>query len=181
MNKSSETTDDSPIENTTTIIDEEEVELSNIAHKFFMRDSEEKSKELEERTKELAKCREDYNNLRYKFGQFWIDRCGMDSEYRNKSVRVQFVDLADLELAKRAKGLFSVAWHVRDIEHIRWKRNPSSDHRIIVFSDDENAGVVGSAINDFELLGERVTSRYKEQDMEDDVTIVIFSEKGSED
>ena len=142
---------------------------------------EEKTREVEELSEELLSCKRDYKDLQYQFGRWWIDRCGIDAEYRNKSVKVQFVALGDRELAEKTKELFSIAWHVVDIEHIRWKPNPSSDRRIVVFSNDENAGGVRSAINDYNLLGERVTRRHKGPDMENDMTIVIFPEKGSRD
>ena len=146
-----------------------------------IRELEEKAKELEKRSEETAKCQEDYNRLQREFGRLRIHGCGIDGEYRNKSVKVQFVDLADRELAERAKELFSIAWHVRDIEQVQWKPNPSPDHRIIIFSNDEYASGVRSAINDHNLLGERVTKKGRDPSMEDDVTVVIFSEKGSGD
>ena len=143
---------------------------------------EEATRKLNERSEELAKCRESRNSLRYEFGRWRIDRCGTDGEYRNKSVRVQFIDLADHNLAEQTKEIFSIAWRVEGIEQILLpSENPSPDHRVVIFSNDENVGGVRSAINEHNLLGERVTNKRKKPDMEDDVTIVIFPEKGSED
>ena len=146
------------------------------------RELEEKTTELEERLEELAKCRESRDSLRYELGRWRIDRCGTDGEYRNKSVRVQFIDLADRKLAEQTKKLFSIAWRVEGIKQILLSsENPSPDHRVVIFSNDENVGGVRSAINEHNLLGERVTNKCKKPDMEDDVTIVIFPDKGSED
>ena len=130
-----------------------------------------------EQSEELAKCREKYKNLQYEHGRWWIDRCGIDGEYRNRSVIVQFIALGDRALAEDAKELFSMAWRVKDIEHIQWKRNTCSSHRIVIFSNDEAAPGLRHAINEYNLLGgEQVGRMEKRSEMEDDVTIIIFPE-----
>ena len=165
------------------------VDLLKTKSTLFQQQEEEKTRGLEEatrklneRSEELAKCREKYKNLHYEHGRWWIDRYGIDGEYRNRFVIVQFIALGDRALAEDAKELFSIAWRVKDIEHIQWKQNTCSSHRIVIFSNDEAAPGLRRAINEYNLLGgEQVGHMEKQSGMEDDVTIIIFPEKGSDD
>ena len=165
------------------------VDLLKTKSTLFQQQEEEKTRGLEEatrklneRSEKLAKCREKYKNLQYEHGRWWIDRYGIDGEYRNRFVIVQFIALGDRALAEDAKELFSIAWRVKDIEHIQWKQNTCSSHRIVIFSNDEAAPGLRRAINEYNLLGgEQVGHMEKQSGMEDDVTIIIFPEKGSDD
>lgn len=162
------------------------VDLLKTKSTLFQQQEEEKTRRLEEATrklnKKLAECDKNYGSLSYEFGRWLIDRCGTDESIRNRSVVVQFVGLIDRDRAEKTKELFSISWRVKDIEHIQWKRNPDSDHRIVIFSNDETASRLREIINGRYLLdGEHIGRMDKQSGMEDDVTIIIFTEKGGED
>ena len=149
------------------------------------RELEEKTTELEERSEELAKCTEDYNRLQYESGRWHIDRCGTDGEIRDLSVAVQFVALDDRHLAKQITELFSISWSAKKPDQILLsgddlRDNPCPDSRIVLFSNEERAGHLCFLMRKFNLLnGEKIYDKPKQSDMEDDVTIIIFPEKGS--
>ena len=162
------------------------VDLLKTKGTLFQQQEEEKTRGLEEATRKLndkseklAECERNHGSLSYEFGRWLIDRCGTDESIRNRSVVVQFVGLIDRDRAEKTKELFSISWRVKDIEHIQWKRNPDSDHRIVIFSNDETAHRLREIINGYNLLdGEQIGRMDKQSDMEDDVTIIIFTEKG---
>ena len=152
---------------------------------FFQRQAEAKTRELKDTSEDLAKCREGYKRLQHESGRWHISRCGTDEEIRNLSVAVQFVALDDRHLAKQITELFSISWRVKKPDQILLsgddlRDNPCPDSRIVLFSNEERAGHLCCLMREFDLLnGEKIYDKPKQSDMEDDVTIIIFPEKGS--
>ena len=96
------------------------------------------------------------------------------------SVAVQFINTNDVELAKQIKGwFFSLRgyWKLKEIEHIKWRQNPSGSARVVIFWDHGHAAGLTAAFNDCCLLEEGVDHRAKEPDMPEDITIVVFNKE----
>ena len=165
------------------------VDLLKTKSTLFQQQEEEKTRGLEEATRKLndkseklAECRKDYNSLQHQHGRAWIQSIGISKEILNLSVAVRFIDLRDRDLAKQSENIFSYIWRVEKSEHVLLSDNPSPDHRIVMFSDHEDASDLKVAINRYDLLdGERIDRRPKQSDMENDFTIIIFPEEGGWD
>ena len=139
---------------------------------------------LHQLSDELATYREDYKSLEYESGRWHIDRCGTDEEIRNLSVAVLYVIPDDRHLAKQISELFSITWRVKNPDQFllagNLRDNPCPDSRIVLFSNDESAEHLCFLMRKFNLLnGETIYGKPKQSHMKDDVTIVIFPEKGS--
>ena len=162
-------------------------DLLKMRSTLFQQQEEAKTRELKDTSEDLVKCREDYKRLQYESGRWHISRCGTDEETRNLSVAVQFVALDDRHLAKQITELFSISWRVKKPDQILLRGddlrdNPCLDSRIVLFSNEERAGHLCFLMRQFDLLhGEKIYDKPKQSDMEDDVTIIIFPEKGSDD
>ena len=143
---------------------------------------EEATRKLNDKSEKLAECRKDYNSLQHQHGRARIQSIGLSKEIRNLSVAVRFIDLRDRDLAKQSENIFSYIWRVEKSEHVLLSDNPSPDHRIVMFSDHEDASDLRVVINRYDLLdGERIDRRPKQSDMENDFTIIIFPEEGGWD
>ena len=109
-----------------------------------------------------------------KAGYLLIDFYGNELSPLKLSVAVQFVDQVDIALAKKVAQCFGRAWTVGRIEKIGWRDNPSNC-RIVIFSSHQYSRGVCRALIDYDLInGESIELVSKEQDMEEDLTIIIF-------
>ena len=137
--------------------------------------------ESEEKSKELTKLRSDFKGLQKQHGQLRIELCGSEKlRPIGLSIAVQFIDAQDSALAKHINALFwsplRPRWKTDQIDQIKWHQNPSGEARIVLFSDHEHAAGMTAAINDCELLEERVDRFPKKPDMKEDVTFIVFNE-----
>ena len=72
---------------------------------------------------------------------------------------VQFIEPRDSVLAERILGFFvskRPIFKTNDIEPVMWFRNPSSNSRIVIFSNHPNAGGIKAAFKYCDLLEEPV-------------------------
>jgi len=137
--------------------------------------------ESEEKTKTIQTLR----HSQYMHGQWRVTECGRDCTPLGWMVVVQFSESRDSDLAKAIRGLF---WHdtpwetykAAPVEQTLWRDNPSSRARIVIFSDHDHAAGIKAAINDCDLLPEKVDQRDKQAGMAADITIIIFDKIGKE-
>ncbi len=143
----------------------------------------------EDREKELSGLRGAYEALRERYGKAILWVSGRTFESRNLSVAVQHVNIDDVELAKIIRGLLasqlqvgSMANENYEVKHILLPfSNPSSDARIVIFSDDEVGGSVKDAFNGYNLIDEKV-ARFDRSFADGnvpnvDIAVIVFPER----
>ena len=144
--------------------------------------------EADEKAKELTKLRSDFKAFKQKHGLWRVQVCGFDNSPIGLSVVVQFIAPRDSGLAERILGFFVSArpiFKTNDIEPIMWFRNPSSNSRIVIFSNHPNAGGIKAAFKNCDLLEEPVDkfemSFAGTEQAAFDIAIVVFPTDSSED
>ena len=143
--------------------------------------------EIENKNKELSELWREFLDFKRQHGRWQIDQCGSSSKSLGLSVAVQFVDSKDSELADRIRGFFlygpvippEYPWKdTRDIEQVKWFRNPSSKGRIVIFSDHYFADGLKYAFNHYDLLEEKIDrfdKSFAGSNIPDvDIAIVVF-------
>ena len=139
--------------------------------------------ESEEKSKELAKLRNQIKDLKRDQGRWRIRMCGSESHSINLSVAVQFIESSDSGLAEKIRGLFfheSLIFRPKsnDIESVKWFRNPSNKARVVIFSDHPNAAGIKAALSDCDLLEEAVDKFQmnvaRSEQVLFDIAIVVF-------
>ena len=126
--------------------------------------------EVQDKERELA-------SVKQLFGRVRVDLCGLDSDPMGLSVAVQFINTIDSRLASKIRGWFidtRKIWKLKNIEQVRWSKNPNDEARVVIFSDEENAAGVQGAFNDCFLIGQPVGLQRKREGMTEDVTIIVF-------
>ena len=145
------------------------------------------TKRLEETEQARKEEKEWCKEFQRRHGLWRIQQIGKECADMNLGVSVQFVDHKDVDLAKRIRWCFGERddtfvspWNPVDIEHIRWRQNPSKSSRIVVFSDNDRAGGIVGTFRDCELIEERM-KHYpaqmlpgKQDEMLQDIAIIIF-------
>ena len=136
--------------------------------------------EAEGKAEELARLGEEFKAFKQQHGRWRIHVCGMSDTPLGLSVSVKFIEPRDAGLAERVLGYFITArpiWKTKDIEPIKWFRNPSKA-RIVIFSDHDNAEGIKAAFNDCDLLEEpvdRFDVGFARGNIPDvDIAIVVF-------
>lgn len=145
--------------------------------------------EIEGKNKKLLDLREQFRDLKRQHGRLRIELCGSSTKSLGLSVAVQFVDSKDSALADRIRSFFWEGrglWRdTRDIEQVRWFRNPSRRERVVIFSDHPHAAGIKGAFNNCDLLEEKVDrfdkSFAKENVPNVDIAIVVFPAVGIEE
>ena len=104
--------------------------------------------EANEKAEELTKLRSRFKDFKKQHGLWRIQTCGREDSPIGLSVSVQFIEPRDSGLAERILGFFiSVRpiFKTNDIKPVTWFRNPSSNSRIVIFSNHPNAGGIKAA------------------------------------
>ncbi len=115
--------------------------------------------EADEKAKELTKLRSDFKAFKQEHGLWRVQVCGLEDSPIGLSVVVQFIEPRDSVLAERILGFFvseRPIFKTNDIEPVMWFRNPSSNSRIVIFSNHPNAGGIKAAFKYCDLLEEPV-------------------------
>lgn len=146
-------------------------------------------RQVRRQDEELSALWEKLRDLKQQHGRWRIELCGSSTKSLGLSVAVQFVDPKDSALADRIRGFFwqgRGTWrNTRDIEQVRWFRNPSNRRRVVIFSGHSHAAGIKAAFNNYDLLEEKVdrfdrnSAQGKIPDV--DIAIVIFPSKGPEE
>ena len=135
--------------------------------------------EADEKTKELTKLRSDFKAFKQKYGCWFIQWEGSKPCPIGLSVAVQFIDLCDRNLAGKIWDLFfssNGTWKRKSLKQVQWKRNPSSESRVVMFSDDERTDGIPAVFNDLCLIDEERVDLYsKHPGMSEDITIIVFN------
>jgi hypothetical protein len=134
--------------------------------------------------RELQEVTESFTALRSQHGRWRITQCGKTTDPIGLSVAIQFSESRDSDLAKLIRGFFwqaDMPWQTyksTPVEQTLWKDNPSSQARIVIFSDHDHAAGIKAAFNDCELLPEKIDLRGKQGELAADITIIIFDKVG---
>ncbi len=152
--------------------------------------SDQYKQQLKKQDEELSKLRGEYRTFKRDHGRWRIFACGRELGKSLKlSVAILYVDHQDSKLAEKIYGLFhpfipGTPWmETQPKRNILDFDNPSSDARIVIFSDHPNAGGIKDAFNHCELLDEPVKlfeKTFARGNIPDvDIAIVIFPSKGT--
>ena len=133
----------------------------------------------DEKEKELTELRSYSKAFKQKYGRWFLQWGGSTISPIGLSVAVQFIDLCDSNLAKKIWALFfsiGGTWKRKPVEQVKWQQNPSSESRVVIFSDHEHADGIKDTFNDFCLLDEERVDLYsKDPGMSEDITIIVFN------
>ena len=136
-------------------------------------------RQAEDKEVELVGLQNQFKDFKQKYGRWWLQWGGSTTRPIGLSVAVQFIELCDSNLAEKIRGLFfslSGTWKRKPVEQVKWQRNPSSESRIVIFSDHEHADGIKNTFNNFCLLDEERVNLYsKEPGMSEDITIIVFN------
>ena len=133
----------------------------------------------DETEKELTELRSYFKAFKQKYGRLFLQWGGSTTLPIGLSVEVQFIELCDSNLAKKIWDLFfsiGGTWKRKPAEQVKWQENPSSESRVVIFSDHEHADGIKDTFNDFCLLDEERVDLYsKDPGMSEDITIIVFN------
>ncbi len=147
----------------------------------------------DDKEKELSDLRTKYSSLQEQHGKAVLWASGQECNQRELSIVVQHVETNDVDLARKIRTLLTyylqgdrtVSRDKYEVQHILTPfTNPSSDARIVIFSDDEVGSNVKNAFNRYNLIDEKVARFEKSftdgKFPDDDIAIVVFPERSSD-
>ena len=142
--------------------------------------------QVEDKERELSDLRGRYEALQKEHGHAVLWATGQECKSRGLSVAVQYVRIEDSELAKKIRSCFAYylqsGYKHPSTEHINLPfNNPSMSARIVIFSDSDVGSDVKHALNDYNLLGEKVANYEKSfagKLPDVDIAIVVFPSVG---
>lgn len=161
---------------------EKEAKLVTVKAQFdtVTRRIEEKEKLIGELEGTIEEKESSHLRLQRDWGRWRLKTIGFELKPKYLLVSVQFIALEDNRLAHQIRSYFvddgfGSAWKTDDdIEQINFRRNPSKEARVVVFSNHDVAGGIRAALDNCALISETVELYRAETDMLSAITIIVF-------